>query len=288
MTEVPEHLLEALPRPSRRARPRWWRRRRRRRRRRRAGRRPRAPRSRPPPAPPPPPDRPPSRPAEVAPEPAKPPSGLRRGRRSTARRSRCGPCRCSPFLPLWAIVYAKTLVEAAQPRVLSQLDAGAAASTRPSARAATAPTASAAPAVRSRSADGEVVKTFPNIAGQLEFVWLGAARHPAAQGHALRRPQPGGRPAHRRGSSTAARCRRSRTRSPRPSCSRSCATSARRFGGEKVPAKQIAPDGSLLWPNGKPYPRRHRRARQPRRQAAVRRRRQARRSDAGRRAAAGS
>jgi len=24
------------------------------------------------------------------------------------------------------------------------------------------------------------------------------------------------------------------------------------FGGEKVPAKQIAADGSLLWPNGKP------------------------------------
>ncbi len=96
--------------------------------------------------------------------------------------------------------------------------------------------------------DGEVLKTFPYIADQLEFVWGGDVGNPVDKPYGNPN-RPGGQriaghfgqlmPAWN-GVLTQAQLL-DVVRHERETIS-----------GEVVPEKQIAPDGSLLWPNGTP------------------------------------
>jgi hypothetical protein len=76
------------------------------------------------------------------------------------------------FLPVWAIVYAQSL-SAAPSTTKTQLEAGSEIynSAKP---CAGCHGAGGGGGSGRKLSDGEVVKTFPNIAGQLEFVWLGS------------------------------------------------------------------------------------------------------------------
>lgn len=74
------------------------------------------------------------------------------------------------LLPLWAIIYAVTLTSAGEKK-LPQLEIGAEVYT---ARCASCHSADGAGAVGRPFKDGEIIKTFPNIEEQLEFVWIGS------------------------------------------------------------------------------------------------------------------
>jgi hypothetical protein len=75
------------------------------------------------------------------------------------------------FLPVWAVIYAQSL-SAPPPTTLSQVAAGAVlyngGQPCSGCHGSTGGGGTGRPL-----ANGEVVKTFPNIAGQLQFVWLG-------------------------------------------------------------------------------------------------------------------
>ncbi len=156
-------------------------------------------------------------------------------------------------LPLWAIVYVNTL---SKPRstVLSQLDAGTAVYAQcQSCHQADGSGGAGRPLYA--AADGGVVATFPNIAGQLQFVWLGTALTANPVGS---KGTPYGDPNRSGGQHTTysyngigamPMFKGSLTQTQLLEVVRH---ERETFGGEKVPAKQIAPDGSLLWPNGKP------------------------------------
>jgi mono/diheme cytochrome c family protein len=76
------------------------------------------------------------------------------------------------FLPVWAVVYAQSL-SAAPSTTKTQLEAGAELYSGGQPCAGCHGSGGGGGSGRKLS-DGEVVKTFPNIAGQLEFVWLGS------------------------------------------------------------------------------------------------------------------
>jgi len=81
------------------------------------------------------------------------------------------------FLPVWAIVYAQSL-SAAPSKVKTELAAGADVYNVSHACAGCHGGSGGGGSGRKLS-DGDVVATFPNIAGQLEFVWLGSDGFPA-------------------------------------------------------------------------------------------------------------
>ena len=156
-------------------------------------------------------------------------------------------------LPLWAIVYLNTL---SKPRttVPSQLEAGVAVYAAKCQSCHMADGSGGAGRPLTAAAEGGVVATFPNIAGQLEFVWLGSTLTATPVGS---KGTPYGSADRPGGQHTTL----SYNGNPMPTF-KGALTQAElleavrhereTFGGEKVPAKQIAPDGSLLWPNGKP------------------------------------
>jgi hypothetical protein len=74
------------------------------------------------------------------------------------------------FLPVWAVIYAQTLSPPPKTE-LSQLDLGAAIYSQ----CAGCHGGSGGGGAGRKLADGEVLKTFPNIAGQLEFIRQGTA-----------------------------------------------------------------------------------------------------------------
>ena len=153
------------------------------------------------------------------------------------------------FLPLWAIVYVNTL---SKPRstVPTQLEAGATVYTAcQSCHQADGSGGAGRPITQ--SADGGVVATFPSIVGQLEFVWQGSAGTGDAG-------TPYGDPNRAGGQHKTY----SYNGNPMPTFKGTLTQTQllevvrherETFGGEKIPASQIAPDGSLLWPNGKPF-----------------------------------
>ncbi|MGZ4717323.1 MAG: c-type cytochrome [Acidimicrobiales bacterium] len=154
------------------------------------------------------------------------------------------------FLPLWAVMYVNTL---SKPRttVPTQLEAGATAYANRCQSCHQADGSGGAGRPLYAAADGGgVITTFPYIADQLQFVWLGSVGTGAAGTEHGNPDKPGG--AHKTLSYNG---------NPMPTF-KGTVTQAElleivrhereTFGGEKVPAKQIAADGSLLWPNGKP------------------------------------
>ena len=156
-------------------------------------------------------------------------------------------------LPLWAIVYVNTL---SKPRttVPTQLAAGATAYAAKCQSCHMADGSGGAGRPIMAAAQGGAVATFPSIAGQLQFVWLGSNLTASPIGS---KGTPYGNPDRVGGQHTTL----SYNGNPMPTF-KGALTQAElldivrhereTFGGEKIPASQIAPDGSLLWPNGKP------------------------------------
>jgi cytochrome c553 len=156
-------------------------------------------------------------------------------------------------LPLWAIVYVNTL---SKPRttIPSQLDAGTAAYATKCSSCHQADGSGGNGRPLYAAADGGVVATFPNIVGQLEFVWLGSQLTASPVGS---KGTPYGSADRKPSQHTTL----SYNGNPMPTFKGTLTQTElleivrherETFGGEKVPAKQIAADGSLLWPNGKP------------------------------------
>jgi len=156
-------------------------------------------------------------------------------------------------LPLWAIVYVNTL---SPPKTTkpTQLQAGAVAYATKCSSCHMADGSGGAGRPLTAAADGGVVATFPSIAGQLQFVWLGSNLTATPVGGK-------GTPYGAADRAGGQRTTLSYNGSPMPTFKGGLTQTElleavrherETFGGEKVPASQIAPDGSLLWPNGKP------------------------------------
>ena len=150
------------------------------------------------------------------------------------------------FLPLWAIVYVNTLSKPPS-SAPTQLEAGATAYANKCQGCHQADGSGGAGRPLNQ---GSVVKTFPNIAQQLQFVWLGSAGTGAAG-------TPYGDPNRDGGQHKTL----SYNGNPMPTFKGGVTQTElleivrherEVFGAEKIPASQIAPDGSLLWPGGKP------------------------------------
>ncbi|HEY5153250.1 MAG TPA: c-type cytochrome [Acidimicrobiales bacterium] len=150
------------------------------------------------------------------------------------------------FLPLWAIVYVNTLSKAPS-KAPTQLEAGA---TLYAAKCQGCHQADGSGGAGRPLNQGSVVKTFPNIAQQLQFVWLGSTGTGASG-------TPYGDPNREGGGHKTL----SYNGNPMPTFKGGVTQTElleivrherEVFGAEKIPASQIAPDGSLLWANGKP------------------------------------
>jgi hypothetical protein len=155
------------------------------------------------------------------------------------------------FLPLWAIMYVNTL---SKPRstVPTQLAAGATAYANRCQGCHQADGSGGAGRPLYAAADGGgVITTFPYIADQLQFVWLGSAGTGDAGTPYGNPDKPGGQ--HKvlsyDGKTQMPFFRGSITQTELLEIVRH---ERETFGGEKVPAAQISPTGALLWPNKTP------------------------------------
>ena len=111
--------------------------------------------------------------------------------------------------------------------------------------------------------NGEVLKTFPNIADQLEFVWQGDVG--TGIGKVYGDPNRAGGP-HIAGSFNGNQMPAWNGNLTQAQLLDVVRHERETISGQVVPAKQIAADGTLLWPNGTPGARPHHRAvEQPRR-----------------------
>ena len=95
-----------------------------------------------------------------------------------------------------------------------------------------------------------MLKTFPNIADQLEFVWQGDVG--TGIGKVLRRSRTGPVARTSPAASTATRCRPGTATLTQAQLLDVVRHERETISGQVVPAKQIAADGTLLWPNGTP------------------------------------
>ena len=184
----------------------------------------------------------------ATPEPPKPPEPLPPYVEASLRRKKV-PVWTLPvlaFLPVWAWLYVQTLSEAPSLEP-TQLEAGA----EVYASCAGCHGAGGGGGQGRQLSQGEVVLTFPDIEGQLEFVAKGSeGTGPAGT--------PYGDPAREGGQHTTY----SYNGSPMPAFSESLSQTEllevvrherEALGGEEVPPEQIGPDGELLHPNGEPY-----------------------------------
>ncbi len=196
-----------------------------------------------------------ARPAAVAPveEPVAPPKPVPSYVRASLQRKKI-PIWVMPvlaFLPLWAIMYVNTL---SKPRstVPSQLEAGATdyANRCQSCHQADGSGGAGRP-LYAAAEGGGVLTTFPYIADQLQFVWLGSAGTGAAGTPYGSKDKPGGQ--HKvlsyDGKTLMPTFKGSITQTELLEIVRH---ERETFGGEKVPADQIGPAGELLWPNKLP------------------------------------
>lgn len=146
------------------------------------------------------------------------------------------------FLPVWAVIYAQTLSPPPKTE-LSQLDLGA----QIYSQCAGCHGGSGGGGAGRPLADGEVLKTFPNIAGQLEFIRLGSKGfegqdhygNPDREGGAHKALSFNGNPMPTFGSLTDAQLLEV-TRHERETLS-----------GEEG-TFEVDAEGNRLWPNGEP------------------------------------
>ncbi len=154
------------------------------------------------------------------------------------------------FLPLWAIMYVNTL---SKPRstVPTQLAAGATAYANRCQGCHQADGSGGAGRPLYAAADGGgVLTTFPYIADQLEFVWLGSVGTGAAGTPYGNADKPGGQ--HKTLSYNGNPMPTFRGTITQTELLEIVRHERETFGGEKVPADQISPAGALLWPNKLP------------------------------------
>jgi mono/diheme cytochrome c family protein len=191
-------------------------------------------------------------PAEATPEPVAPPPAYVQAA-LTRKKIPLWVMPVLAVLPLWAIVYVNTL---SKPRTTapSQLDAGTAAYALKCASCHQADGSGGAGRPLYAAADGGVVATFPNIAAQLQFVWLGSNLTSQPTGS---KGTPYGAADRKGGQHTTY----SYNGNPMPTFKGTLTQTElleivrherETFGGEKVPATQISPTGALLWPNKTP------------------------------------
>ena len=154
------------------------------------------------------------------------------------------------FLPLWAIMYVNTL---SKPRSLvpTQLESGAAAYANRCQGCHQADGSGGAGRPLYAAADGGgVVTTFPYIADQLQFVWLGSLGTGAAGTPYGNKDKPGGQ--HKTLSYNGNPMPTFKGLITQTELLEVVRHERETFGGEKVPAAQIGPAGELLWPNKMP------------------------------------
>ncbi len=152
------------------------------------------------------------------------------------------------FLPVWAIIYVGGLSKAAtgQP---TQLQAGA---TIFAAQCATCHGSTGGGGVGRPLSNGDVLKTFPDILGQLEFVWLGSSgTGPSGT--------PYGDPNREEGQHKTLSYNGNQMPSFKGSLTEAQLLEVVRYerevlSGAKIDAKQVGTDATaaMLWPNGKP------------------------------------
>ncbi len=148
------------------------------------------------------------------------------------------------FLPVWGILYAQTL--SSPPSIeLTQLEEGKAVFASSSCNGCHGP-AGAGGSGRKLN-EGEVLKTFPDIMGQVEFVNVGTK---GVLGATYGNPQRESG-AHKPGETGRAMPAFHDALTPLE-----LFTVIRHerevLSGEEIPPEQIGPDGELLWPNGTP------------------------------------
>ena len=139
------------------------------------------------------------------------------------------------FLPIWGILYAQSL-SAAPSKELSPLAAGAAIYSANQCAGCHGPTGGGG--VGPQLSDGEVLKTFPNIASQIEWVSLGSEGHEGNTYGATAKPKQGGMPGFHA----------SLTQKELLEVIRHERETMR---GEELDPAQLS-GGERLWPNGEP------------------------------------
>ena len=216
--------------------------------------------------------------------PPKPVAALRAGRRSSRKKIPLWVMPVLAFLPLWAIIYVNTLskppstvLDPARRRRRPSTPASCASCHQAdgSGGAGRRPLRCSRRRGRSRPSP-----TSPTSSSSCSW----AATGTGADGTRLRQPEPAGRPAQRRSATTATPMPTFKGAITQTELLEVVRHERETFGGEKVPAEQIAPAGDAAVAQRQADAQRLRRARRPRRQADVRRRRQAGEPDAGRRA----
>jgi len=191
-----------------------------------------------------------ARPAAVIPaeSPAAPPKPVPPYVQASLRRKKI-PLWVMPvlaFLPLWAIVYVNTLSKAPS-TTPTQAEAGTALF---AAKCQSCHQADGSGGAGRPLYQGSVVKTFPTIAEQLEFVWLGSnGTGPAGTAYGDPNREGGVHKALSYNGNAMPTFKGALTQTELLEVVRH---EREAFGAEKIDPKQIAPDGSLLWPNGKP------------------------------------
>lgn len=189
-----------------------------------------------------------ARPAAVEPlEPAKPEKPAPPYVRAALARKRI-PLWVMPvlaFLPIWAVIYVNTLSKPYS-NVPTQINEGALVFGN---NCASCHGAGGEGGVGRQLNDGEVLKTFPNIADQLEFVWIGDQG--IGNGNIYGNPHRPGGP-HKAGSYGGAQMPAWNGTLTQSDLLAVVRHERETLSGQVVPPKQIAADGSLLWPNGNP------------------------------------
>jgi mono/diheme cytochrome c family protein len=188
-----------------------------------------------------------ARPAAVEPiEVAAPPRRVPKYVRASLERKRI-PLWVMPvlaFLPIWAVIYVNTLSKPYS-NVPTQLVDGATVYQN----CASCHGSDGAGGVGRQLNNGEVLKTFPNIADQLEFVWQGDVG--TGIGKVYGDPNRAGGP-HVAGTYNGNQMPAWNGNLTQAQLLDVVRHERETIGGQVVPAKQIAADDSLLWPNGTP------------------------------------
>jgi mono/diheme cytochrome c family protein len=189
-----------------------------------------------------------ARPAAVEPIEAAPPRRVPKYVRASLERKRI-PLWVMPvlaFLPIWAVIYVNTLSKPYS-NVPTQLVDGATVF----ASCSSCHGANGEGGVGRQLNQGQVLLTFPHLADQLEFVWQGDVG--TGIGNVYGDPNRAGG-AHKAGSFNGGA-------TLMPAWNGALTQSQlldvvrherETLSGQTVPEKQIAADGSLLWPNGMP------------------------------------
>jgi mono/diheme cytochrome c family protein len=189
-----------------------------------------------------------ARPAAVEPlEPAAPPKPVPTYVRAALARKRI-PVWVMPvlaFLPIWAVIYVNTLSKPYS-NVPTQINEGAIVFGN---NCASCHGSQGEGGVGRQLNNGEVLKTFPNIADQLEFVWIGDQGIGTGKGYGNPN-RPGGQ--HIAGTFGGAQMPAWMGTLTQSDLLAVVRHERETLSGEVVPPKQIAADGSLLWPNGNP------------------------------------